>query len=79
MFCVFYLKVYIFVKNLVMNLQSIIVPIGELFQWFFKHMLVPSLALVNTVCIIGGFFGIWLWLRMQKKFTAKAKQEGTIV
>jgi len=67
------------VKNLVMNLQSVIVPIGELFQWFFKHMLVPSLAMVNTVCIIGGFFGIGWRLRMQKKFSAKAKQEGTIV
>lgn len=62
-----------------MNLQSIIVPIGELCQWFFKHFLVHTLGLMNTICIIGGFFGIWLWLRMQKKFTAKAKQEGTIV
>jgi hypothetical protein len=32
----------------------------------------------NWVCIAGGFFGIWLWIRMQKAYTAKAEKEGTI-
>jgi len=62
-----------------MNLQSIIVPIGDMCQWFFKNILVNLLTPMNTICILGGFFGIWLWLRMQKSFTEKAKREGTTV
>jgi hypothetical protein len=62
-----------------MNLQSIIVPIGDMCQWFFKNILVGLLTPMNTICILGGFFGIWLWLRMQKNFTEKAKKEGTVI
>jgi hypothetical protein len=62
-----------------MNLQSIVVPIGEACQWFFKNILINLLTPMNTICIIGGFFGIWLWLRMQKNFSDKAKKEGSII
>jgi hypothetical protein len=48
-------------------------------QWFFKNILVGLLTPMNTICILGGFFGIWLWLRMQKNFTEKAKKEGTVI
>jgi hypothetical protein len=33
----------------------------------------------NWICIVGGIFGIALWLRMQKAFTVKAEKEGTII
>ena len=62
-----------------MNLQSVLAPIVDVAQWLFKHILVPLLSPMNTICIIAGFFGLWLWLRMQKSFTAKAKKEGTII
>jgi hypothetical protein len=42
-------------------------------------MLEPLGNSFNYLCILGGFFGLFLWLRMQKKFTAKAKQEGGII
>lgn len=62
-----------------MNLQTVLQPIVELAQWSYKYLLVPSLGMMNTICIIGGFVGLFLWLRMQKNFTAKAKKEGTLV
>jgi hypothetical protein len=62
-----------------MNLQSVIVPIGEMFQWFFQHVLVHLLGPMNIICILGGFFGIGLWLRMQKNFTEAAKKNSTII
>ncbi|MEY2938324.1 MAG: hypothetical protein RL062_913 [Bacteroidota bacterium] len=62
-----------------MNLQSILAPIVDIAQWLFKHILVPSLSPMNIICIIGGFVGLGLWLKMQKDFTAKAKKDGTIV
>jgi hypothetical protein len=33
----------------------------------------------NIVCIIGGFVGLFIWLRMQKRFNAKAQKEGTLI
>jgi hypothetical protein len=33
----------------------------------------------NIVCIIGGFVGLIIWLRMQKRFNAKAQKEGTLI
>jgi len=62
-----------------MNLQSILHPLVTFFQWTFKYMLEPLGNSFNYLCILGGFFGLFLWLRMQKKFTAKAKQEGGII
>lgn len=62
-----------------MNLQSILNPIVEALQWSFRYILEPMTNWFNWLCILGGFIGIYIWLRMQKKFTAKAQQEGTIV
>jgi drug/metabolite transporter superfamily protein YnfA len=36
------------------------------------------LSIMNTICIIGGFFGLWLWLKRQKAYNEKAKQDGGI-
>lgn len=62
-----------------MNLQSILNPIAEALQWSFKYILEPMTHWFNWVCILGGIFGIALWLRMQKRFTAKAQKEGTLI
>jgi hypothetical protein len=62
-----------------MNLQSILNPIVEAFQWTFKHLLEPMTHWFNIVCIIGGFVGLFIWLRMQKRFNAKAQKEGTLI
>ncbi|MEN9347197.1 MAG: hypothetical protein RLZZ77_708 [Bacteroidota bacterium] len=61
-----------------MNLQSILYPLADGLAWSLKHILEPMSHWFNWVCIAGGFFGIWLWIRMQKAYTAKAEKEGTI-
>jgi hypothetical protein len=33
----------------------------------------------NYACIVLGFFGMFYWLNLQKKYTQKAKDEGTII
>lgn len=62
-----------------MNLQDILDPFVSFCQWTFKYILEPMTHWFNIVCIIGGFAGLFLWLRMQKKFTQKAQKEGGIV
>ncbi|MEZ4798749.1 MAG: hypothetical protein R2809_03005 [Flavobacteriales bacterium] len=62
-----------------MNLQSILNPIVDALQWSFRYILEPMTGWFNWLCIFGGFVGIYIWLRMQKKFSAKAQQEGTIM
>jgi hypothetical protein len=62
-----------------MNLQSILNPIVEALQWTFKHILEPMTHWFNIVCILGGFVGLFIWLRMQKRFNAKAQKEGTLI
>lgn len=62
-----------------MNLQSILNPIVDALQWTFKHILEPMTHWFNIVCIIGGFVGLFIWLRMQKRFNAKAQKEGTLI
>ncbi len=69
---------YFCLNLLIMNLQSVLNPIVSFFQGYFEHLLVPSLSIMNTICIIGGFFGLWLWLKRQKAFNEKAKQDGGI-
>jgi hypothetical protein len=62
-----------------MNLQSILNPIADALQWSFKHILEPMTHWFNIVCILGGFVGLFIWLRMQKRFNEKAKKEGTLI
>lgn len=62
-----------------MNLQSILYPIADFFEWTFEHILVPISNGFNWLCIVGGFVGIWIWLRMQARFTEKARREGGII
>ena len=62
-----------------MNLQSILTPIANSSQWFFRSVMEPLGNTFSIICIIGAFFGIYLWIRMQKRFTAEAKKNGTII
>jgi hypothetical protein len=62
-----------------MNTQEIITPIGKFIEWTFETVLVPISAGFNWAVIAFGFVAIAFWLRLQKKFSAKAKQEGTIM
>jgi hypothetical protein len=62
-----------------MNLQMILTPIADFFQWTFKNVMDPIGNTFSYICIVGGFFGIWLWLRMQKRFSEEAKKNGTII
>ncbi|MDZ4750502.1 MAG: hypothetical protein SGI87_02720 [Flavobacteriales bacterium] len=61
-----------------MNLQDFLYPIADGLLWFFRNILEPSSHWFNWVCIAGGLFGLFLWLRMQKNFNKKAKNEGGI-
>jgi hypothetical protein len=62
-----------------MNLQSILKPIVDGFQWTFKHVIEVIATPFNWVCIVFAFVAIIYWLRRQKAYTAKAIKEGTIV
>ena len=62
-----------------MNTQEIIYPIGKFIEWTFENVLVPIASPMNISVIILGFVGLAFWLRLQKKFTEKAKRDGTIM
>ena len=62
-----------------MNLQSILQPIVDGFQWMFKHIIDPIATGFNWICIVFAFLAILYWLRRQKAYTAKAIKEGTTV
>jgi hypothetical protein len=62
-----------------MNLQSILQPIADGFQWTFKHVIDPMSNGFNWICIVFAFVAIIYWLRRQKAYTAKAIKEGTTV
>jgi hypothetical protein len=62
-----------------MNLQSILYPIADAFQWTFEHLLVPICNGFNWLCIVGGLVGIAIWLRMQGKFSEKSRREGGVL
>lgn len=62
-----------------MNLQEILKPIADLVTSTFDLLLVPISNPFNNFCIILGFVGLLIWLRMQAKYNRKAEQEGGIM
>jgi hypothetical protein len=62
-----------------MNTQEIITPVAKFIEWTFENLLVPIASPMNTAVVALGFVGLALWLRLQKKYTEKAKQDGTIM
>ena len=70
----------IFAPNLgTMNTQEIITPVAKFIEWTFEAVLVPMSSPFNMAVIALGFGGLFFWLRLQKKYTAKAEEEGGIV
>lgn len=61
-----------------MNTQEVIYPIGEMLEWSFENVLVHISAPLNAGVVILGFVGLFFWLRLQKKYSAQAKAEGTL-
>lgn len=62
-----------------MNLQELITPLGKFLEWTFNAVLVPISNGFNWAVIVLGMFAICYWLMWQKKFSAKAKKDGTLV
>ncbi|MFM7310829.1 MAG: DUF6341 family protein [Flavobacteriales bacterium] len=61
-----------------MNLQSILTPIVDAFQWSFKHLLAPIAPAFNWICIVFAIVAIAYWLRRQKRYSQQAAENGTI-
>lgn len=62
-----------------MNLQDIVDPLAKAMESSFEGLLVPIGDAFNWVVIVGGVVGLFVWLKMQNDYTAKAKKDGTIV
>lgn len=61
-----------------MNTQEVINPIGKMMEWSFENLLVPMSDPFNAGVVILGFVGLAYWLRLQKKYSEQAKQQGTL-
>ena len=61
-----------------MNTPEIITPLAKFIEWTFETILVPMSSPFNMSVIGLGFCGLFLWLWLQRKYTAKAKDEGGI-
>ena len=61
-----------------MNTQEVINPIGKMMEWSFENLLVPMSDPLNAGVVVLGFVGLAYWLRLQKKYSAQAKQQGTL-
>jgi hypothetical protein len=63
----------------IMNLQSLVYPIADFFQWSFKTLMDPLSAPFNWSCIVFCIVAITYWLRRQKAYNEKAAKEGTTI
>jgi hypothetical protein len=62
-----------------MNIQDIILPLGDLIVWTFDNVLVPIGSGVGrrgweVGAIIVGLSGLALWLKMQAKYNKEAAE-----
>ena len=62
-----------------MNTQEIITPVAKFIELKFETFLVPISSPFNSGVIVLGFVGLLFWLRLQKKYTQKAEQDGDLV
>lgn len=65
-------------KPKVMNLQQIVEPLAKIIDSTFRSVLVPISDGANWAVIVLGIVGLFLWLKMQKDFNAKAKRDNTL-
>ena len=61
-----------------MNTQDIITPLAKFTEWSFKTILVPMADPLNLGIFLLSAAGGLYWIRLQKKYTEKAKKDGTI-
>lgn len=47
-------------------------PLAQFITWSFDTLLVPMQNMPNVAFILLGFFGLFSWLRIQTKLSAKA-------
>lgn len=52
-------------------------PLADIITWTFDNILVPlgewtRFGILNTAFLLLGFFGVFVWLRMQAKYNAEA-------
>lgn len=69
---------YFCIKPKVMNLQQIVEPLAKLVDGTFRSVLVPISDAANWAVIVLGFVGLFIWLKMQKDYNAKAKRDNTL-
>tara|TARA_Y100000739_G_C20195283_1_gene278525 strand:- start:18 stop:206 length:189 start_codon:yes stop_codon:yes gene_type:complete len=62
-----------------MNTQDVIYPIGEFLEWTFDSILMPMADPLNLGILLLSLVGGIYWLYLQKKYTDKAKNDGTII
>ena len=62
-----------------MNTQEIITPVAKFIEWTFETLLVPMSSTFNSAVILLGITGLLFWLRLQKRYTQKAKKNGNFV
>ena len=63
-----------------MTLSGIFHGIGDFLLWTFNILEneEPVTMIFNYGAIVLGFVGLFYWLNIQKKLSAKAKREGTL-
>ncbi len=62
-----------------MNTQDVIYPIGDFIEWTFDSILMPMADPLNLGILLLSSVGGIYWLYLQKKYTDKAKKDGTII
>lgn len=61
------------------DMNQLFYDLAHTVEWSFETFLEPLGNSFNYCVIVLGFIGLFLWLNLQKKYTKKAKKNGTIV
>jgi len=59
-------------------MREFVYALGDIFNWLFDNTLAPLGNIPNNLFIVLGFVGLFIWLKMQKKFNEEAKANGTL-
>ena len=59
-------------------MNSLLAGIEKAMVWSFETLLEPIGDGFNWICIVGGFIGMFVWLKMQGSFNKEAKRTGGI-
>lgn len=61
-----------------MTVNSLLASLEKIFVWTFESILEPIGDGFNWVCIVGGFIGLFIWLKMQGSYNKEAERTGGI-